>query len=79
MARIVRATLIQPRRVANAVLVLIQHNLVWHWESASGAETYEINVEELLTRLRYGRYLALTEDLFGASVSTDPRARWFAC
>ena len=75
MARIVRATSVQPKRVANALLVLIQHNLVYHWESASGAETYEINVEELLTRLRYGRYLALTEDLFGASVSVGLRER----
>lgn len=28
-----------------------------------------MNVEELLMRLRYGRYLAVTEELFGESVS----------
>lgn len=66
--RIVRSTHIKSQRVANALFVLIQHNLVWHWESATGQELFEINVEEVLTRLRYGRYLALGEELLGESV-----------
>lgn len=67
--RIVRATPFRSQRVANALLVLIQHNLVWHWVSPSGQEIFEINEGEILMRLRYGRYLAITEDVFDDSVS----------
>lgn len=73
--RIVRSTLIKSQRVANALLVLIQHNLVWHWESPSGQELFEINAEEVSMRMRYGRYLSLTEELFGDSVRVFSSSR----
>lgn len=74
--RIAHTTHIKPQRIANALLVLIQHNLVWHWEASPGSELFEINAKEVLMRLRYGRYLALTEDLFGESVRREPEFVW---
>lgn len=66
-----RATHLQPRVIANALLILIQHNIVWHCESEAGMELYEINWNEILHRLRYGRYLSISRELFGEEVSAN--------
>ncbi|PFH49102.1 hypothetical protein AMATHDRAFT_148437 [Amanita thiersii Skay4041] len=53
------------RSVRAAVLVLVQHNVLWHAQSEEEGEVFEVNVEECLMRLRFGRFLYLTEELFG--------------
>ncbi|KAJ7261403.1 RNA polymerase III subunit RPC82-domain-containing protein [Mycena haematopus] len=48
--------------------VLVQHNVVWHAHDEEG-EVLEINIEECLLRLRFGRFVWQAGELFG-----DPAA-----
>ncbi len=68
---ILRATRLRSQVIANALLILIQHNIVWHCESETGIELFEINWNEILHRLRYGRYLSISRELFGEEVNTN--------
>lgn len=58
----------KPRTVRAAILILVQHNLLWHSQSEEEGEVFEINIDECLMRLRYGRYVWLAEQLYGKSV-----------
>lgn len=51
-----------------AIIVLIQHNILWHAQSDVEGEVLEINVDECLMRMRYGRYVWQAEQLFGKAV-----------
>ncbi|KAG8991695.1 RNA polymerase III subunit C82, partial [Tulasnella sp. 427] len=53
------------REVRLALLVLIQHNIVWHSEDEIDGEVYEINWEEPVARLRFGRYIMIVRDKLG--------------
>ncbi|KAI0080589.1 hypothetical protein K474DRAFT_1769343 [Panus rudis PR-1116 ss-1] len=64
LPHIVRYAKLKPRTVRGAVLVLVQHNLLWHAETDLEGVVLEINVEECLMRLRYGRYVWQAEQLF---------------
>lgn len=69
MGQIIRFTQLKPRTVRGAILVLVQHNLLWHAQSEDeGGEVFEMNTEECMMRLRYGRYVAKAEQLFGKAV-----------
>ncbi|EIW85372.1 hypothetical protein CONPUDRAFT_118168 [Coniophora puteana RWD-64-598 SS2] len=58
----------KPRSVHAAVLSLIQHNLLWHSvDDAGGQEMLEVNTFECFMRLRFGRFVALADDLFGSA------------
>lgn len=48
--------------------MLVQHNILWHAQSETEGEVLEVNPEECLMRLRYGRYVWLAEQLFGKAV-----------
>lgn len=48
--------------------MLVQHNILWHAQSEEDGEMLEMNVEECLLRLRYGRYVWQAEQLFGKAV-----------
>jgi DNA-directed RNA polymerase III subunit RPC3 len=59
---------LKPRIARAAILVLIQHNVLWHAQSDIDGEVFEFNTDECLMRLRYGRYVWQAEQLFGKAV-----------
>lgn len=63
-----RFTSLKPRTVRQAIIVMVQHNIVWHAMTEDDGEVLEVNTDECLTRLRFGRYVWQTEQLFGAAV-----------
>ena len=69
LPQIIRLTHLKPRLIRASILVLVQHNLLWHAQSDDEGEVFEINADECLMRLRYGRYVWLAEQLHGKSVS----------
>jgi len=62
--------------------VLVQHNILWHATSEDEGEVFEVNIDECLTRLRFGRYVWLAEQRFGMPVciiapcGQYPSAKW---
>ncbi|KAI0273832.1 hypothetical protein BC834DRAFT_855789 [Gloeopeniophorella convolvens] len=65
--QIVRYSVLKPRTVRAAILALVQHNVLWHATSDDGGEIFEVNTDECLTRLRFGKYVWLAEQHFGAA------------
>ncbi|KAK7693283.1 hypothetical protein QCA50_002850 [Cerrena zonata] len=55
LSHVVRFSKLKPRTVRAAILVLVQHNILWHAETDVEGEVLEFNVDECLTRIRYGR------------------------
>ena len=72
LPQILRLTKLKPRIVRASILVLVQHNLLWHAQSDDEGQVFEINVEECLMRLRYGRYVWLAGQLYGEAVRRCP-------
>ncbi|KAG8901824.1 RNA polymerase III subunit C82 [Tulasnella sp. 403] len=68
-AQLVRLSAVPPKDVRLALLILIQHNIVWHCESETDGEVYEINWEEPIARLRFGRYLMIAKENVGEQAS----------
>jgi DNA-directed RNA polymerase III subunit RPC3 len=66
LSQIVRFSSLKPRIARASILVLVQHNLVWHSTSDGEGEVLEFNVDECLTRLRFGRYVWLAHMCFEA-------------
>ncbi|KAJ7929293.1 hypothetical protein B0H13DRAFT_2228569 [Mycena leptocephala] len=65
LPQVVRFTSLRPRTVRASVLVLVQHNVLWHAQSEDEGEVLEVNIEECLLRLRFGRFVWQTGELFG--------------
>ncbi|KAF8636536.1 hypothetical protein AX17_003348 [Amanita inopinata Kibby_2008] len=65
LSQLVRFTSLKPRTVRAAVLVLVQHNILWHAQSEDEGEVLEVNTEECLIRFRFGRFLWWTDKLLG--------------
>ncbi|KAF7311638.1 RNA polymerase III subunit C3 [Mycena kentingensis (nom. inval.)] len=65
LPQIVRFTGLKPRTVRACIIALVQHNVLWHAEPPGEGEVFEFNIEECLLRLRYGRFVWQTEQLFG--------------
>ncbi|KIY67670.1 hypothetical protein CYLTODRAFT_422316 [Cylindrobasidium torrendii FP15055 ss-10] len=65
LPHLIRYSGLKPRTVRACILVLVQHNLLWHATLDREEEALEINVEECLTRLRYGRYAWIAEENLG--------------
>ncbi|KZT03499.1 uncharacterized protein LAESUDRAFT_744556 [Laetiporus sulphureus 93-53] len=65
LSQIVRLSGLRLRTVRAAILVLVQHNILWHSHSDDEGEVLEINIDECLMRLRFGRYVWQAEQLFG--------------
>jgi DNA-directed RNA polymerase III subunit RPC3 len=65
---LIRYSGLKPRTVRASVLVLVQHNILWHTLSDEGSEVFEVNFDECLARLRFGRYVQQAEELFGEAV-----------
>lgn len=49
--------------------MLVQHNVLWHAKGDDDVEMFELNVDECLIRLRFGRFIWLSEQIFGPTVS----------
>ena len=89
------APLKSQRLIQQALLTLIQHNICWHVcimpggtiiEPGSegsvgirGTEYFQINVDEVLPRVRFGAYLAIAEEEFGPEVSACEVGRAVSC
>ncbi|KAK0445529.1 hypothetical protein EV421DRAFT_1797154 [Armillaria borealis] len=56
---------LKTRTVRAAVLVLVQHNILWHATLDKEREVLEVNIEECMMRLRFGKYTWQAEVLFG--------------
>jgi len=65
LPHLVRFTNLRPRTVRASVLVLVQHNVLWHAQSEDEGEVLEVNIEECLLRLRFGRFVWQAGQLFG--------------
>ncbi|KAJ7090224.1 hypothetical protein B0H15DRAFT_837649 [Mycena belliarum] len=65
LPQIVRLTSLKPRTVRASILVLVQHNVLWHAQTEDEGEVLEVNVEECLLRLRFGRFVSQAGQLFG--------------
>ena len=68
LPQLVRITGHKPRTVTGAVLALVQHNLLWHARTEEDGEVLEVNVDECLMRLRFGRFVWQAEELWGKPV-----------
>ncbi|KAF9792413.1 hypothetical protein BJ322DRAFT_998384 [Thelephora terrestris] len=66
LIQIVQFTSLKYRTVRAAVLVLFQQNLLWRSSAGEEKEVLEFNVDECLTRLRFGRYVWWAEKKCGA-------------
>ena len=67
-AQLARLSELKFRTARATILVLIQHNILWHTKSDDELEMFEINVDECLMRLRFGRFVWLAEQIFGQAV-----------
>ncbi|KXN90490.1 DNA-directed RNA polymerase III subunit RPC3 [Leucoagaricus sp. SymC.cos] len=65
LPQIVHYSQLKPRIVRASILVLVQHNLLWHARNNGGAEVFEVNVDECFMRLRLGKIVFLARQLFG--------------
>ena len=69
LPQLVRFTNLKPRLVRASVLVLIQHNLLWHAHTEEDGEVFEVNVEDCLMRTRFGKFVWQAEELYGTIVN----------
>lgn len=67
LTHLIRYTMMKPRTVRAAILVLVQQNILWHSNSEEEGDILEFNTLECLMRLRFGRYVWQAEQLFGPS------------
>lgn len=74
LSQIHRYTQLRPRIARASILVLVQHNLLWHAQSEDGMEVFEFNVDECLARLRFGKVVFMAQQLFGKAVSLLQRS-----
>ena len=68
LAQLARLSELKLRTARAALLTLVQHNILWHTNSDDEPEMFEINVDECLMRLRFGRFVWLAEQIFGQAV-----------
>lgn len=68
LAQLARISELKLRTIRVAILVLVQHNILWHAKSDDELEMFEINADECLMRLRFGRFVWLSEQIFGQTV-----------
>ena len=60
-------TKLKPRIIRGAIIVLVQHNLLWH-SNSDGDEIFELRVEDCFMRLRFGKYVEIAKDFLGDEV-----------
>ncbi|EJD53249.1 hypothetical protein AURDEDRAFT_180799 [Auricularia subglabra TFB-10046 SS5] len=69
MPQLARELGLKSQTVRAAVLVLVQHNILWHAETDDRTEVMEINIDECIARLRFGHYMSLAREIFGQEAS----------
>ncbi|KAF8906013.1 RNA polymerase III subunit RPC82-domain-containing protein [Gymnopilus junonius] len=62
---LVRFSSLRPRLARACILVLVQQNILWHTKGDDEGEMFEINVDECLMRLRFGKFVWLAEKIYG--------------
>ncbi|KAK2467069.1 hypothetical protein APHAL10511_001327 [Amanita phalloides] len=67
--QLVRFSSLKPWIVRAAILVLVQHNILWHAQTEDEGEVVEVNIEECLMRLRFGKLVWLTDQIFGKAAA----------
>ncbi|KAI0310173.1 RNA polymerase III subunit RPC82-domain-containing protein [Amylostereum chailletii] len=67
LPQLVRYCSLKSRTVRASILVLVQHNILWHAPSEDDIDVFEVNIDECLSRLRFGRYVWQAEQLFGSA------------
>ncbi|KAI0831129.1 RNA polymerase III subunit RPC82-domain-containing protein [Trametes gibbosa] len=65
LPQLLRLSKLKPRTVRATILVLVQHNILWHARTEDEGEVFEINIDECLMRMRFGRYVWLAGQLYG--------------
>ncbi|KDR81424.1 hypothetical protein GALMADRAFT_221286 [Galerina marginata CBS 339.88] len=60
---------IKPRTTRACVLVLVQQNILWHTKGDDEGEMFEVNVNECLMRLRFGKFVWIAERIYGKLAS----------
>ncbi|CAA7267952.1 unnamed protein product [Cyclocybe aegerita] len=60
---------LKPQTTRLCIISLVQHNVLWHAKGDDDVETFEVNVDECLMRLRFGRFIWLTEQIFGQTAA----------
>lgn len=68
LGQIIRFSELKPRTARACILILIQHNILWHTKGSDDMEMFEVNIDECLMRIRFGRFIWLAEELFGKMV-----------
>lgn len=68
VAQLARYAQLKPRTIRACVLVLVQHNILWHANLPDEGEVLEVNTDECLLRLRFGGYVLQAEQRFGKAV-----------
>ena len=63
-------TKLNPRSIRGAILVLVQHNLLWH-STSDGDEIFEFIIEDCFMRLRFGKYVQIAQDVLGDEVGVS--------
>lgn len=58
------------KRVREALIVLIQHGIVYFSETTDDKTYYEVDEDQILARLRMGRIMRLSEEHYGKAVSS---------
>ncbi|KAF8201717.1 RNA polymerase III subunit RPC82-domain-containing protein [Pholiota molesta] len=62
---LIRLSQLKPRNARAAILILVQHNVLWHTKGEDNVEMFEINIDECLLRMRFGKFIWLAEQKFG--------------
>jgi DNA-directed RNA polymerase III subunit RPC3 len=71
ISRIVQLSGLDPKSVRRGLVVLIHHNLVHHAETIEGIRKitfYQVDVEEVITRIRIPKFILASKDLYKEAV-----------
>jgi DNA-directed RNA polymerase III subunit RPC3 len=68
MSQLSREVQMKPQTLRAAVIVLVQHNILWHASTPEGTEILEINIDECIARLYFGKYIWLARETLGHQV-----------
>ena len=67
--QLIKYSSLKPRTARACILVLVQHNLVWHAPAEDGSgDILEFNIDECLLRMRFGRFVWQAGEQFGSAV-----------
>lgn len=68
LLQLARFAELRPRTARASILILVQQNILWHTKGDDDIEMFEINVDDCLMRLRFGKFVWLANHIFGKEV-----------